>query len=433
MIYPGPLTRLQQERSQRNYNIFNVINGLSYMCLGETVLILFAVQLACPDYVVSTLGAMTFFGFLLLPLGKIATAHFGAARSQAVFWVARNLSALLVGSATLLYCARLSGAAVGVLLFGAFLFYGFRAAGVVMSQPLIGDITTDLNRARVIAVSVGLFYISCLAALLTISYLLSLNQSLWMLTAIIVAGSLLGCTSSRYLARIDETEEIRASARRPILPELRDALKNPDLRRQLASGFSVNLGIIMMIPVSMLALKRGYAVSDTAALLFAVGQFGASAIMSFVAGKIAAAIGPRKTMLYAYAALLAIGLLWLVAPAQLHRGYMMIPFLLAGSSMVSLNNSVTHYFLQVIPPKNRVAASIFISVATGAGAGIAGMLLAGALLELCARYSETPLGGYRLYFLAALLLLLPGLRIIARLTPLPIEKRKIRKSWQDAI
>ena len=110
MIYPGPLTRLQQERSQRNYNIFNVINGLSYMCLGETVLILFAVQLACPDYVVSTLGAMTFFGFLLLPLGKIATAHFGAARSQAVFWVARNLSALLVGSATLLYCAGLSGA-----------------------------------------------------------------------------------------------------------------------------------------------------------------------------------------------------------------------------------------------------------------------------------------------------------------------------------
>ena len=47
MIYPGPLTRLQQERSQRNYNIFNVINGLSYMCLGETVLILFAVQLLC--------------------------------------------------------------------------------------------------------------------------------------------------------------------------------------------------------------------------------------------------------------------------------------------------------------------------------------------------------------------------------------------------
>ncbi len=432
MIYPGPLTALQQAKSQRNYNIFNVINGLSYMCLGETVLILLAVQLDCPDYVVSTLGAMMFFGFLLLPLGKIATARAGAARTQAVFWVARNLSALLVGSAALFHYWGMRDAAVGVLLLGSFLFYGFRAAGVVMSQPLIGDITTDLNRARVIAVSVGLFYVSCLIALLTISCLLSVNQSLWMLAAIIVTGALLGFTSSRFIARIDETEEIRASARRPILREFKTTLANPDLRRQLASGFTVNLGIIMMILVSMLALKRGYAVSDTAALLFAVGQFAACAVMSFVTGKIAAAIGPRKTMLHAYAAMLAIGLLWLVAPERLAGWYMMIPFLLAGGSMVSMNNSVTHYFLQTIPPENRVAASIFISVTTGAGAGIAGMLLAGILLKLCAGDPAAPLGGYRLYFLVATLLLLPGIRVIARLTPLPVEKRKIRKSWNDA-
>ena len=68
MICKGPLTPAQLASSQHNYHIFSLINGLSYMCLGETVLILLAVRLGCPDYIVSTLGAMIYFGFLLLPL-----------------------------------------------------------------------------------------------------------------------------------------------------------------------------------------------------------------------------------------------------------------------------------------------------------------------------------------------------------------------------
>ncbi len=432
MIFKGPLSAERQASSQYNYNIFNVINGLSYMCLGETVLILLAVQLGCADWIVSTLGAMLYFGFLLLPLGKIVTARVGAARAQSIFWVARNGAALLVGSASLFSCLGMHGTAVAVLLTGAFLFYGFRAAGVVMSQPLIGDITNEFNRARVIAVSVGLFYLSCIVALLTISALLHFNSSLWMLTAIIVAGAAAGFTSSRFLNRIDETENIRASARKPVWRELRAAFRNEALRRQLLSGFAVNLGVIMLIPVSMLALKRGYGVSDTEALLFALAQFAACAGMSFLAGRIAAWIGPRKTMLCAYTLLLMIGLLWLAAPTELNTWYMLFPFLIAGGAMVSMNNSVTHYFLQTVPDEHRVAASIFVSVVTGAGAGIAGMALAGVLLDLCAGHAkEDPLLGYRIYFTVATLLLLPGIWLIARLTPLPIEKRKIKPSWLE--
>lgn len=100
MIFKEALSPERQASSQHNYCMFNVINGLSYMCLGETVLILLAVQLGCPDYFISTLGAMLYFGFLLLPLGKIMTARVGAARAQAYFWVARNGAALMVASAS---------------------------------------------------------------------------------------------------------------------------------------------------------------------------------------------------------------------------------------------------------------------------------------------------------------------------------------------
>ena len=436
MICAEALTAEQRAVSQKNYNWFNIVNGLSYMCLGETVLILLAVQIGCKDYQVAALGAMMYLGFLLLPWGRVRTAKVGAAKSQADFWVARNVAALLVASAAPLNEYVSPKLAVGALLLGAFMFYGFRAAGVVMSQPLIGAITTDVDRGALLAKSGGYFYASCFAALIAISVVLGINEGLWMLVGIIIAGSALGCTASRFLAKIDETEAIRTSARRPIKDELRRAATNKSLRQQLFSGFAINIAIIMLVPVSMLALKKGYGVSDTRAMFFALGQFGASAGMSFITGMISRKIGPRKLMLWGYVVLLSLGLYWQVVPEK--AGFcaaLLVPvFLLAGGVIVSLNNSNVHYFLQTIPEDERVTSSMFLSVFTGVGAGLSGMLLSGGILKLCAWWRPDPdalLDCYRLYFLLAAVVLLPGLWLIYRLTPLAEEKRDIKEHHLD--
>jgi len=435
MICKGPLTPAQLESSQRNYHIFSLVNGLSYMCLGETVLILLAVRLDCPDYIVSTLGAMIYFGFLLLPLGKVVTARVGAAKSQSIFWVARNAAALLVALSALVSISGMPRTATALLLAGAFFFYGFRAAGVVMSQPLVGNITTEKDRSRVIGVNTGFFYITCLVALVTISLLLKIRDSLSMLTGIVVAGSMLGFTASRFVNRIDETESIRDSARKPIGSEFRKVLHDQSLLRLLAAGFAINLSIIMLVPVSMLALKRGYGVSDTHALLYALAQFGASAGASFISARISSAIGPRKTILVSFILLVAIGPVWLLAPSEFHPVVMLLPFVFAGATFVVTSNAITHYFLQTVPEERRVASSMFLSVVNGAGAGVIGMLLAGTLLDLSTRINpaDSVLPGYRLYFGIAFLLLVGGVWIILRLTPLPLEKRKIKKSWSETV
>ena len=98
MILHRPLTAEEQHRSQRNYIIYNAINGFSYACLGDAILILFAVNLKCPDAIIATLGCMVYFGYTLLPLGKLMTARVGASGSQANFWICRNMAALLVAS-----------------------------------------------------------------------------------------------------------------------------------------------------------------------------------------------------------------------------------------------------------------------------------------------------------------------------------------------
>ncbi len=429
MICKGPLTPAQLASSQRNYYAASLINGLAYMCLGETVLGLVAVQLNCPDYIVSALGAMVFFGFLLLPLGKMVTARVGAARSYSVFWLARNAAALLVSLAALAGISGRPSTAMALLLTGAFFFYGFRAAGVAMSQPLVGNITTEQDRSRVIGINAGIFYVSCLVSLVTISLLLTFRKGLGVLGAIVAVGATLGFTASFFINRMDETESIRDAARKPIRGEVGHVFRDRTLMWQLAAGFTVNLGVILLVPTSVLVLKRGYGLSDAQALLFALVQFGTSAAASFLSGWIDTRIGARKALLGAFLVLVAIGPVWMLAPDGLQPLYTALPFLMAGAASIIALNARMHYFLQTIPEARQVTGSMFIWVVTGAGSGVVGMLLSGALLEIAARLNaaDSPLPGYRLYFGLASLLLIGGVWIILRLPLLPCEERRIQE------
>ena len=420
MIYDRPLTDEQRRVSQLNYNLFNIVNGASYMCLGETVIILFAVKLHAPNVIVAVIGSMLFLGFLLLPLGVVRTAQVGAARSQADFWVCRNVAALLVAvSALILPLSQCL--AWGLLLLGSFLFYGFRAAGVVMSQPLIGDITNNMDRARLIARSTGLFYVSGLVAMVTISLILGHYDSLWVLVGIIVAGACCGVTASTFVRKIDETSAIRRSAQAPLFPQLKTAFFDSTLRRQICAGFMVNLAIIMMAPIAILTMKRGYGVSDTQAILFSIVQFASSIAATQISGKITEKIGPRKVAIYSYMLIFPICLFWLFAPAAVSSvwmwGLFALPFILIGAMMVSAQNAMVHYFLMAVPKERQVASSMFIRVVTGAAAGVTGMFIAGGLLKLAERFLGSGLPMYRAYFVAAGVLFLAGLTQVVRLVP----------------
>lgn len=98
MIIDGPLSVERQHRSQKYYHLFSFLNGFSYMCLGDTVIILLALNLGCADHVVSTLGAMLFSSYLVLPFGKVVAARVGAVRCQSIFWILRNCAALIVAA-----------------------------------------------------------------------------------------------------------------------------------------------------------------------------------------------------------------------------------------------------------------------------------------------------------------------------------------------
>ncbi|MEA4863105.1 MAG: hypothetical protein AB7F40_05840 [Victivallaceae bacterium] len=434
MITGQPLTPEQRASSQKNNYIFNAFNGLSYMCLGETVIILLAVRLGAPDAVISMLGAMIYFGFLLLPLGKYVTMRAGAVRSQCVFWRLRNAAALLVAAAVpVSFWFGLNWAVVTVLA-GAFLFYGFRAAGVVMIQPLYREITVAGERASFIALSNQSFYITSIVALVAISGAFALfDQNIVVLTGVVISGSVFGFISTRYIDRICESGAIRQAAARPLRGGIRQLLKSPFVPRMFAAGFVCNLGVIMIVPVSMLTLKRGFGVSDAKALLFSLVVFLFCIIASKPVALLSSRFGPRKVIIVSYLVLMGAGSLWIAAPSESHWYFEWLPFALIGTAAIGTGNAMTHYFLQVVKRDQLVTASILSALISSAGAGAFGMALAAGLMWLCGRMlpDAEQLTVYRLYFGIALAMLIPAYRVIANMLPLPVERRNFKRAWYD--
>ena len=155
MIFDRPLSAEERRASLRRIALFSLVNGVSYVCVGETIMVLAAVRLGwlgCPDAVTAAIGTMLYVGFALLPLGRFLAARWGAARSSAGAWVARNGFALLIAAA-LVWARGRPTLASAMVLVGAFGFYGCRAAAVVLQGPLYGEAATAEGRSR----ALGLF------------------------------------------------------------------------------------------------------------------------------------------------------------------------------------------------------------------------------------------------------------------------------------
>ncbi|MBR5078812.1 MAG: MFS transporter [Victivallales bacterium] len=409
MIFEFPLTAEQRQTSQLNYCRYCMINGASYMCLGETVVVLFATKLEASNTVIAVIGAMLFLGYLMLPLGVLRTRQVGAAQTQADFWVCRNCAAVMVASSALiaLYSKHL---AVGWLLLNCFLFYGCRAAGLVMAQPLIGDITTNDDRAKLLGDSNARFYIAAVCSLVTVSVILHYNDSISVLSCIIVAGAFLGVTSSVFIRKIHETSSLRESARQPQLPLLHVAIHDSCIRKQIWAGIAINLGSIMLASLSVATLKRGYHVSDTHAIIFSTVQFAAAIIGSKLTAPIAKRFGAKLLFIFSFLLVFPVCLFWLAMPSSFAMPWLkvllFIPFFLIGAYSALSNSAIVYYFLQTVPKDHQVIGTMFIHVTTGVTASLIGMLASGAIIRSCEYFFGDGIAMFKSYFAAAFVFLL---------------------------
>lgn len=441
MVRLTPLTPSQRRGSLRNLYRHTTINGLAYMCVGEMVVALLAVKLGCSDGLVAALGTMLYVGFVMLPLGRMLAARVGAARAEGTFWFLRNLAALLIASSALWY-PRHPALVAATILLGSFLFYGCRAAGIVLQQPLLGDISTSETRPRAIALSNGLFYVAMCASLAAVSAVLRCDESIRTIVWIIAVGSLLGMVSSAFLLLIDEGPGPRESARAPIRADARRLAASPRFRRFLTASVALNIAFMLLLPPSLLLLKRGHGVSDFDALLLTSPMWLMSALASFATAPLGRRYGPRKELLGTHLLFLALAALaaLLAAPGTgVPRWSFLLFYAGFGLARGVLDNAVTHYYLASTPSRLRVPASLLLYLMYGVGAGLLGLGLSTGLLEwathggtaTAVKGSAEALAAYRRYFWFLVALLAPTLTLVWRIAPLPEERRvRIRHAFR---
>ena len=225
---------------------------------------------------------------------------------------------------------------------------------------------------------------------------------------------MLGFISAVVIGRVNETESLRESARKPILHDMRMTLRNPTRQRQMLASCIINSALALTVPISMLALKKGYGISDGDALLFAMIHFAGGIATTYLFGLLAEETGPRPLAILFYCLTIVLCLLWVIGPDTFKWYYSIWPFLLAGSAAMGAGISMTHYFLITVPTKDRVAASLTISAFSGVTAGLAGTLIGGGLLKWLGSMQLVPLDLFKLYFLIVMILLIVGLFLVLR-------------------
>ncbi len=400
MIIQGEFTDALRRQSQRYFYLYVFLNGMSYMCLGETIIVLLAVQLNCPDYIVASIGAMLYVSYILLPLGKLVASHIGAAPSQAFFWVLRNCAALFVASSALWNSLGHHVVAMAVLLTGAFLFYACRAAGCVMLIPLIGNITTKETRESFIGFQSMIFYASELLALVGIFWYLHGHTGIWPIVVLICTGALFGFTSAYFIKNIHETDALKKTAAEPLFKGMRENLRNHDIRQLVLAHTAVNMAISMVCPVAVLTLKRGYGLSDKETLVYTVVQMMGAMFFAKLFGRLAQLIGNRRAFILSYIQGILLCIYWIFCPAKALFLFIAPAFLVIGSFKIAPENMFIGFFLTKVSPKKQVNASIMISTIGGCFGGLIATFLSGFILDkLLANFVfDDPLFKYKWYF-----------------------------------
>lgn len=427
MILNRQLTAAERKASQRNHLTFSLINGASYMCLGENVVILLAVHLAAPSTVVAVIGAMIYIGFLALPLGVRWTARVGAAACQADFWICRNVAAIFIACSV--FVASFSPPlAWGVIVAGSFVFYACRAAGCVLGMPLVGDITSREEVSVFLGANYKCFYGSGVVSVLVISLLTHYIEGVWTLFGVILFGALSGFASSHFVRGINESGAVKEAAGHKLLPGMKEVFRGLDVRLLCLAWFGLNLTLVMLAPISVLALRRGFGFSDTAVLICAIAQFAAGCLISPPSGRLCKHLGPRLVLAVSFAFFLLVPPLWVFFPESGAAGPSVLAYVVAiaifaiiGCAQISTNNAATAYFLLICPEaRQQVPGTIAVQILASVGAGLFGTCAAPPLLLAAERIAgamglEGASGQFRAYFLLAAPLfaicLLPILRL----------------------
>lgn len=406
------LTFSEKAAGRERFLWFTRINAISFGCLAESILVLYAIKNGADDWLIGIIASFFQLTMPLMFIGKHLIGKFGASRTFALSWIFRNLSGGMLIFVPIL--SRKVHPALGlfVLALCAFGFFGFRSIGFTANTPLIAEVTDKSNQGKFISQLWLHFNAFYLVTMLTLIFALKISNQILTFQIIILFGCFAGLVSAFFVLRIPETIHTRNSGQMPIRQSFFYLWKTPRLRKLLFAWSAASASMVLINSFSMISLKNGYLISDNSALIFSVIQIGGGIVAALLNSAILDRVGPRPMLILYSCGLIIITLLWIVAPGHFVSYYFIPIFLLIGLSVAGGSIALSHYFLSIVPDRERVSTSLLVYVISGIVAGFTGTFIGGGLLKLLRILNFSGLVVYRVYFFVIVLILIPLLFII---------------------
>jgi HEAT repeat protein/predicted MFS family arabinose efflux permease len=405
------------------YNLFNVINSVSWQFLTGNIITLFALRMGASSTYIGTLSALIYVAFFFLPLGKILNNRFSIVRIYSIAWGCRSIGMVPLLFAPFVFAAGHQDTALLLTLIGVTLFHVIRGVGMIGNNPILSHLSEGPDRGsymtqvQIINSAVGML------AGFVIALLLGRDPPLFLYASIMTAGIGCGISSGIIVSRIPEPESEEDVQNKKIIEIFREAMVQPPLR----------LFILILIMVSLVSgVSRTFLVvysreifgqSDGMVSLYAVfgglGSLIAGLLIKFLIDKIGAKPLFSVCVILGFFSMIPV----IFFPASMSDNftsmtlYLTFMFFMMNFGWLGAEGVMQTYFLGLIPTEQMVDMGILYYLGFGlAGAG--GSLVSGVLLDTAKAISGSAIVSFRILYIILIVITGIALLLMRKLVPL---------------
>ncbi len=393
------LTEEQREYGKKQYIKFTIFNGISVAAVAESFLILFALKLSIPDYIVGVISSFFYLGLLFTLLGRLLIIRHGIAKTVTMAWLIRAFSGIitLITPIIIYYL----GLKIGIIwfTFGAFMFYAGRGTGMVGLLPIVGELTNENDIGDFNAKSFSSFNIAYFLTILVLIFVFEFSDKVSTFQIILLIGCIAGIFSAKKMLKIPETKHTRISAAIPLKNSAKEIFSKQHFRNILFLQTFFFIITALVVPYSMIALKKSYNISDYKAFEFVLAQFLGGFIIAKISKKPINKFGHNAFLNFMMLLIIISTIFWIEAPLKFYWIYFGILFFILGFAQTGGYLSLAQKFLLITDRDKRVGFSVIISGLSSLIAGIAGTLIGGGLLDYYAKKHVLFTTSFHYYFI----------------------------------
>lgn len=416
------LTLEDRERGKKRLLWFGVFNSLSFTLLTGNLISLYLLRLDANNGLIGVIASFSYAAFFMLFVGRTLVPRVGVMRLFGWAWLIRYVTFLpvlvapvflLTGRTTLVF-VLVGGGVLG--------FHLSRGIGIVANAPMFSGFSDQTDRGRLLSQFQMIASVVSIVIGILVAYLLGEEAGIGRYTLFLGAGVGFGVIATGIVFSLPELEDERDSARRPLLPMIRDLRERPEVRRFF--GTFLLIAIASGIGRSFLIVwaKQVHGFSDRLAFfMVAIGSIG-----NFLAGYLGSVLldrlGARPLLLFSILAYIVSTIAAILIPpvggvaVTIAIG---IVFFLGTLGFSGNENSSQAYFYGITDPDDRLNLGILFFLILGVG-GTVGTVTAGFVLDALITGIGT-VWAFRVFFMLTAIIAVFSLRRAGRLASLGAE------------